>query len=112
METEKLTERLVLILDLIAMVIATISFPGFFFLLANQNIQTSSSTGSNYNNAMPLFWLAIFLLICFVFFFGKALKSYVYHQLTRDDIMVLRMISYGFILGSLILYFMFFFLRP
>lgn len=105
METEYRINRWLRALDIVGMVIATISFPGVFFLRSVQNFQISNSNGISYNINILTFWLAIFLLICCGFFFGKGLKGYVCHQVTRDDVKVLRIISAGFILGSLILYF-------
>ncbi len=109
MKSEYHPNRWLRILDMVGMVIAPISFSLPIFLWTIQGYKLLRSNGNSYIDFIILFFGIIVILISLVSYFGRALKLYVNHQVTRDDVMVFRTIYSGFILGSLIVYFVFFF---
>lgn len=108
MKTEYITNRWLRMLDIVGMVIAPISFTLPFFLVAIQRYQTATFTGTNYNDVIFLILLALGILLLLGFGFRRPFKSYVNHQETRDDVILVRILYSGFILGSLIIIFLFF----
>lgn len=110
METESYPNSWLQVLDMVGMVIATLIFPSIFFLLAFQSYETSMSTGTGYIDTIVLFFVVLLSLICLGYFFGKGIKSYVYHQTTREDVKIFRIVYSGLILGSLYMYYLLFFI--
>ena len=113
MKTKYHTNRWLRTLYIVGMMIAPISLSLPFFFGTIYNYQTASSNGNStiyqpYTGTIVLFFGTIVILISLGFFFGKGLKSYVNHQVTRDDVIVLRMFYFAFILASLIVDFMIF----
>ena len=109
MKTGYHPNRWVRILDMVGMVIAPISFIRVtIFPVAIPSYQKAISTG-NYNDAIALILGTLLILIGFVFALVKILKLYIYHQETRDDVIVVRLFYSIIILGSLIIYFIFFY---
>lgn len=97
------------ILDIIGMVMAPISISLPFFLRSVLFYQEARSNDNNYTNAIALFFIALGMLILLGFMFGRGIKLYVHHQVTRDGVMTFRRGYFIFILGSLLIYFMIFY---
>jgi len=115
MKTEYYTNRWLLALDMVGMVLAPISFTIPLFFMAIQRLQTTSSNGISNTLANVLFFGALVILILLGSYFGWFLKSYVKHQVTRDEVKIIRVVYIGLILGSLVVDFMIyygFFLGP
>ncbi len=108
MKTEYVTNRWIRILDMIGMVIAPIIFSLPLFLWAIQAYQTASSTGTNYDGAILFILIALVFLIGFGLWILIPLKHYVYHQETRDEVVVARIFYSGAILGGLMVIYLFF----
>lgn len=106
METDYYPNGWLRIRDIIGMVIAPISITLPIFFWAIVTYQSASSIGSSYSDAYVLFFVALGGLILLGYYFGGAIKSYVTHQATRDDVKTFRMVYSGLILGSLVVYFM------
>lgn len=109
MKTESHPNKWLRALDMVGMVIAPLSISLPLFLWAILDYQAVSSNDTNHKAAILLFLAAFGLFISFGYMFGWALKHYVSHQVTRDELIVFRTIYIGIILTGLILYFVFIF---
>ena len=97
-------------LDIFGMVLAPLSISLPFFFLAILAIVSAGSNGiSYYEVALLALLTALGLLIFFGRYFQRALKSYVSHQATRDDLITFRVTYSLLILAGLIVDFMIFY---
>ena len=93
---------------MVGMVIGLICFSLPFFLWVIRAYQIASANGTNYNDAIYFILMALLILIGFGFVLRTPFKHYLNHQETRDDVIAVRIIYSGFIIGSLIVIFIFF----
>ena len=109
MKTEYRINKWLRVLDMVGMVIGPISFclPIIFFAI--QGFQILKTNSNNYTDFIILFLGTIVIIISLGYILGSSFKRYVCHQATRDEVIAFRLIYSGFILGSLIVYFVFIF---
>ena len=107
MKTEYYTNKWLRKVEIVAMVVATIFPPLPLFFLAIKDLQSSGSISSNFIIGIALIISGLTYLIFFGIIFGNSFKHYIYHQETRDDVIIAR-VSPLLILGSIFVFYIFF----
>ena len=107
MKTEYYTNKWLRRLEIVSMVGATISTPLKFLVLGIQALQSSGSNNDLFSSGIVMIFIGLSGLILFGYMFGSSFKHYIYHQETRDDVLLARF-SFILFLGPIITYFIIF----
>ncbi len=106
METEYVTNRWLRRVDMTGMVLAPISLSLPFFLMTALAFLAGKANNNDYIAGVLTIFAGLMMLILFGHYFWRSLKSYVHHQLTREDVVVIRVVYTGFIIGGILVFFL------
>lgn len=102
-KTDYYTNKWLRWLEMVLLVLAIIFFPLPIFIIAINLLQSSNSSDKGPGNVM--FIVGLSALILFGLLLGNSLKHYLYHQETRDDVLIARLSPF-LIFGSLYVYYL------